>query len=115
MIVLRVRVHVQPEVVVSPSVVDFKSVEKGTPTRQEVTVQIHERSPARLVRVGATADHVSVRWLSNGSRRHRVVLEPASTHGPGPVFGNLVLTTSSPLMPELRIPIRGQVVSTSHR
>jgi hypothetical protein len=105
--------NVEPEFDVSPAVLDFGHVTPGQRIVQSIEVVIRDRAlRGRSFRsVRSTAPDVSAVFEQDGARGDTAVItvrfQPQAERAL--IFGNIVVTTSSAFMPELRVPVRAYV------
>lgn len=110
-LVLTVSAIIEPEFRLSEKVLDFgQSAAKDEPSR---LVEIQRmRGGSRVVAAASTDPGVSVRLLpSVRPDRFRLLAVRRAPGKDGHHWGNVIVETTSPAKPQLRIPVRGTVVS----
>jgi hypothetical protein len=114
-IVLNVNAVITLEFTLSVRQVYFGQVPKGKEAVQEFLVNIAPERPVKILSAESTDGSVTVRIEpvsgSNG-KTVKVVAVQKSDAKDGYHFGHLILKTSSPLTPELRVAVRGMVVAS---
>ncbi len=113
-ILLTVTAAVQPEFILSDRIIFFGSVPRGTEAVKSIVITISTDEPVKLLSAESTDASFAVRLEpveeSNG-KRLRLTGFLKSDAKEGYHFGMLVVKTTSSFTPELRIPVRGTVVT----
>lgn len=111
---LTIKIAVQPEYLMSHPSVDLGDTPLGHRVQHLLTLDSLSGQRFRILDVRSSDDVVEVsigRKKSDSPNTHRIVVAQKESAPLGSHFGNLVITTSSEVNPEIRIPIRGRVVS----
>ncbi len=113
-VVLSLTAVVEPEFVLSERTIFFGNVPRGKETTKEILITISADRPVKLVSAEATDANFTARLEPvaemNGKKSRLIgVMRPDAKDGYH--FGWLVVKTSSPLTPELKISVRGTVVA----
>lgn len=103
-VTLRMKALVKAEFSLSDQILDFSTSGLGARSRRLVIAAAPGTS-SRILRVRSTEERVRARLASLGSGRYEVIATAAGESKA--LFGNLVVSTSSSLMPEITVPIRG--------
>jgi hypothetical protein len=114
LVVLNVRAVIASEFTPTVRQVYFGQVPKGREAVQEFLVNIAPDRSVKILGAESTDAAVTVRLepvLGSNGKTVKVVATQKSDAKDGYHFGNIVLKTSSTLMPELRVPVRGMVVA----
>lgn len=100
-----------PEFTLSDRAIDFGVVDKAEAPTKHVTVSAVGSHEVRPLTARSTVSGVAVQSRQNGyALEVDVAMDPLQLIGQR-VFGNVVISTTSRFVPELRIPIRGAVRS----
>jgi hypothetical protein len=103
-----------PEFSLSERFVYFGSVKPGQEVVKELLITIPPEKTVKVLSAESTDQYVTARLEpvpgSNGKKVKLTVTQKPDTK-PGYHFGTVVVKTSSPLTPELKIPVRGNVAT----
>jgi hypothetical protein len=107
---------VVPEFNLSERFVYFGSVAPGKEVVKELLITIPPERSVKVLSVESTDQYVTAKLEplpgSDGKKLKLTVTQKPDTK-PGYHFGTVVVKTSSPLTPELKIPVRGNVAAAS--
>lgn len=100
---------VRAEFVLSEQLIDFgRTRTTKAPIKRVIQVVVDRESQATLTNVRSTDQAVQVEWNRMRTDSHKYLLElSVVSRSPGTHLGNVIVTTSSALTPELRIPVKG--------
>jgi hypothetical protein len=113
-VALTVDATVVPEFVLSARYLDLGRLPANSRQRRELRIQA--RSSARVLTISCSDPQVVLEVQpSLPSADVRIQVTQRGGASLGPHLGNVIVATSSLRMPELRIPLRGSVVSSSAR
>jgi hypothetical protein len=105
-----------PEFGLSERFIYFGSVPPGKEIVKELLITIPPEKSVKVLSAESTDQYVAVKLEpvpgSDGKKTKLVATQKSDTK-PGYHFGTVVIKTSSPLTPELRIPVRGNVTAAS--
>jgi hypothetical protein len=113
-IVLSLTAIVEPEFVLSERAIFFGNVPKGKEAAKELVITVAEGKEAKPLSAETTDQSVSVKlepMAGSGGRKFRLNVTQKSDAKDGYHYGVILVKTSSPLSPELKIPVRGFVVA----
>lgn len=114
-VILVVKAVIVPEMVSSESGIFFGSHARGEEIIKEVFVEITPDKPIRLTGASSTDDGVTARLESvpgSGDKKIKVVATLKATASEGQHQGFVLVNTSSPLKPQLKIPVRATVTKS---
>jgi hypothetical protein len=111
-VTLSVKSVVEPEFVLGQGIIDFGQIRSGEELQREVTIQV--KSSARSIVSARTSDaHFEASVVGTGaSDTVTVVVSAKGLDQPGLKRGTVRVSTSSPDMPELIVPLRAVVASS---
>jgi len=101
---LRVKGTVVPEFIVSPTVIVIPPGNHPIASH-EIRIERSSGASARVLSASSELTSVNVALTESGDRTG-IAAVSVEASGSNPIFGNVVVRTSSAYMPELRIPIR---------
>jgi hypothetical protein len=110
-VVLQVSGKLVPDIAVrGEGVLDFGYVQHGTEIRKEVALKVMPGRNVHILGVTSTDEAVSVKTTESADTAkgevHLIAIQRRDAR-PGSHYGNIVITTSSNLIPQLKIPVRG--------
>ena len=112
-VVLTLTAVVEPEFVISELSIFFGNVPRGQEVTSEILVTIPANKPFKLLEASSTDANVTVKLEpvagSNGKQFKVIALQKADA-AEGFHTGAIVIKTTSPTKPELKIPVRGLVL-----
>jgi hypothetical protein len=106
---LQMTVHRQ--FVIAPRFIDFGRTVQGQHSARVISITTQSQS-ARILGVTSTDPMVSPVLSGLGSRSSVMVRIGRNSDALGWHSGNIIIRTSSPHEPELRVPVRGAIVGT---
>jgi hypothetical protein len=110
---LTIMALVVPEFVLSEPQIFFGSVPRGQEATKEILVEISPEKPIRLFGATSTDGHFAARLEpvpGTDDKKFRIIGVQKPTAGEGTHQGTILIKTSSPWKPELKIPVRGIVI-----
>ena len=113
-IVLSITATVEPEFILSERSINLGNVSKDREASKEIFITIAADRQIKLLSVESTEASFSPRLESvpeSAGKKTKLVVQMKPDAKDGYHFGSLVIKTSSPLTPELKIPVRGMVVA----
>ena len=113
-IMLTLMASVEPEFVLSERAIFFGNVPKGKEATRELIITVAEGKEAKPLSVETTDQSVSLKlepMAGSGGKKFRLNVTQKSDAKDGYHYGVILVKTSSPLNPELRISVRGIVVA----
>ena len=112
-VVLTLTAVVEPEFVISEPSIYFGNVPRGHEVTKEILVTIPPNKSSKLLDASSTDANVTVKLApvagSNGKQFKVIALQKADA-AEGFHNGAIVIKTTSPVKPELKIPVRGLVL-----
>jgi len=114
-VIVVVKAVIVPEIAVSESRIFFGSHPQGEEIVKEVVVEITPEKPIKLIGATSTEDSVTARLEpipDSGDKKIKVIATLKPTASEGLHQGFVLVNTSSPLKPQLKIPIRGTVTKS---
>jgi hypothetical protein len=113
-VTLKVKSLVRAEFAVSEEILDFGNA--ATPGRaKRLTISAAHQVTGRILGARSTERRVHVSLSNLGRGQYEVLATAVAADDDTPLFGNLIVSTSSSLMPEIRVPIRGQATGPTGR
>jgi hypothetical protein len=106
---LHIRAWVKPQFILSDRFIDFGLVKRGHEVAHSVRIMMASNDDILMVRSTDPSVDARLERPPGGSREVRVIATQRADAKAGWHFGNLVISTSSHLTPQLRIPVRGTV------
>ena len=113
-IMLTLMASVEPEFVLSERAIFFGNVPKGKEATRELIITVAEGKEAKPLSVETTDQSVSLKlepMAGSGGKKFRLNVTQKSDAKDGYHYGVILVKTSSPLNPELKISVRGIVVA----
>jgi hypothetical protein len=114
-VILVLKAVIVPEIVLSEPGIYFGIHPRGEEITREVLVEITPDKPIRLVGATSTDDSVIARLETvpdSGEKKIKMIATLKATAREGQHQGFVLVTTSSALKPQLKIPIRGTVTKS---
>lgn len=110
-IIFTVGASVIPEFVISEPVIDFGVVAPSSPLRKHVRIMRRAASEVRVLSVRSTAPEVKtvLHNSDSGATGAQLTMTLDTRRGRRLIFGNVIVSTSSTAMPELKLPVRAIV------
>jgi hypothetical protein len=112
-VVLTLTAVVEPEFIISEPSIYFGNTPRGQAVTKDILVTIPPNKPSKLLEANSTDASVTVKLEpvagSNGKQFKVVALQKADA-AEGFHNGAIVIKTTSPVKPELKIPVRGLVL-----
>ena len=114
-IILNLAATIEPEFNISERAVYFGSVPKGKEVVREIEIRVPPEKSVKLLSAESTDAQVVVRLEPVGAsgKTYKVVATQKADAPDGYHFGNIVVKTTSPFTPELRIPVRGMITKVA--
>jgi hypothetical protein len=113
-IALTVKAEVVPEFNMSERFLYFGSVPKGKEFTKEILITVPADKQAKLLSVESTDPAVTARLepvSETGEKKYKILATLKADAKEGYHFGSLVVKTTSPTTPELKITVRGMVAA----
>jgi len=117
-VALSIMAVIEAEYLLSERAIFFGSVPKGRQVLREVTLMIPPEKNMRIVSAQSTDSSVSVRLEpvpGSKERKVRVVAIQKPDAKEGYHFGTIVVRTTSPTNPEIKIPVSGIISAPVNR
>jgi hypothetical protein len=111
-IILTVNSNILQEIAVSESSVYFGTNQRGQAVTKELIVEIAPDRPIKLLSAISTDENVTVKLepvAGSGDKKYKLTAVQKPTAVEGYHLGEIRITTSSQLKPEIKIPVRGLV------
>jgi len=116
-VVLRVTASVEPEFNLSDRTIYFGSVPRGKEVVKDLLITIPPDKAVRIVSAESTDQMVTVRLEpvpGTGGKQTKLIAIQKMDSKEGYHFGTILIKTTSPLTPELRIPVRGIITAVQN-
>ncbi len=111
-VILTINAMIVPEIVLSDSGIHFGTHRRGEEVTKDLLLEITPDRPITLISAASTDNRIMARLepVSNsGGKKVRVIATLMATAGEGQLFGTILVKTSSPMKPEIKIPVLGTV------
>ena len=113
-VILTIKAEVQPEFALSQRSIWFGSNPGGKEVTREILITVSPERDSKVLSAESTDRNVTVKLEpvsdSDGKRVKILAIQKADAKD-GYHFGMIILKTTSRLMPEVKIPVRGQITS----
>jgi hypothetical protein len=111
-ITLSIKAVVEPEFVLTDSIIFFRSAPRGTQIVKEIDIEIPSDKLLKILSVRSDDPNVTARLDpapgSDASKFKLIAVRKANAK-PGYHYGNIIIKTNSRYRPEIRIPENGEV------
>jgi hypothetical protein len=111
-VVLTVNSNIYQEIAISEPTIYFGSNPRGQQVTKELLLEITPDKPIKLLGAISTDENVTVKLepvAGSNAKKFKVIAVQKPTAVEGYHLGEIRISTSSPLKPEIKIPVRGLV------